>query len=47
MLEELKKGISIVNNKRKAIHRLSLLRKADPAPISGLDALLGQSGILL
>lgn len=38
--EKLKKGISIVNNKRKAIHRLSLLRKADPAPISGLDALL-------
>lgn len=36
----LKKGIEIVNNKRKAIHRLSLLRKADPAPISGLDALL-------
>ncbi|EFK10888.1 2-hydroxyglutaryl-CoA dehydratase, D-component [delta proteobacterium NaphS2] len=38
--EKLKKGIAIVNNKRKAIHRLSLLRKADPAPISGLDALL-------
>ena len=38
--ERLKKGIEIVNNKRKAIHRLSLLRKADPAPISGLDALL-------
>jgi benzoyl-CoA reductase/2-hydroxyglutaryl-CoA dehydratase subunit BcrC/BadD/HgdB len=36
----LKKGIEIVNNKRKAIHRLSELRKADPAPISGLDALL-------
>jgi len=36
----LKKGIEIVNNKRKAIHRLSSLRKADPAPISGLDALL-------
>jgi len=38
--ERLKKGIEIVNNKRKAIHRLSSLRKADPAPISGLDALL-------
>jgi benzoyl-CoA reductase/2-hydroxyglutaryl-CoA dehydratase subunit BcrC/BadD/HgdB len=38
--ERLKKGIEIVNNKRKAIHRLSGLRKADPAPISGLDALL-------
>ena len=36
----LKKGIEIVNNKRKAIYRLSNLRKADPAPISGLDALL-------
>uniref|UniRef100_A0A7C4ASH9 2-hydroxyacyl-CoA dehydratase n=1 Tax=Desulfomonile tiedjei TaxID=2358 RepID=A0A7C4ASH9_9BACT len=36
----LKKGIDIVNAKRKAIHRLSKLRKADPAPISGLDALL-------
>jgi benzoyl-CoA reductase/2-hydroxyglutaryl-CoA dehydratase subunit BcrC/BadD/HgdB len=36
----LKKGMSIVNNKRKAIHRLMALRKAKPAPISGLDALL-------
>lgn len=36
----LKKGIEIVNNKRKAVHRLSELRKADPVPISGLDALL-------
>jgi benzoyl-CoA reductase/2-hydroxyglutaryl-CoA dehydratase subunit BcrC/BadD/HgdB len=37
---ELKKGISIVNAKRQAIHRLSKLRASDPAPISGLDALL-------
>ena len=36
----LKKGIEVVNNKRKAIHRLSSLRKADPVPVSGLDALL-------
>jgi len=36
----LKKGIEIVNNKRKAIHRLASLRKANPVPISGLDALL-------
>jgi len=36
----LRKGIEIVNNKRKAIHRLSELRRADPVPISGLDALL-------
>jgi len=38
--DRLKKGIEIVNNKRKAVHRLSSLRKADPPPISGLDALL-------
>jgi len=36
----LRKGIRIVNDKRKVIHRLSSLRKADPSPISGLDALL-------
>ena len=36
----LRKGIRIVNDKRKAIHRLSSLRKADPSPISGLDVLL-------
>jgi benzoyl-CoA reductase/2-hydroxyglutaryl-CoA dehydratase subunit BcrC/BadD/HgdB len=36
----LKRGMEIVNNKRKAMHRLYQLRKADPAPISGLDALL-------
>ncbi|RJQ51578.1 MAG: 2-hydroxyacyl-CoA dehydratase [Desulfobacteraceae bacterium] len=36
----LKEAIRTVNEKRKAIHRLSALRKADPAPISGLDALL-------
>ena len=36
----LKKGLEISNNKRKALHRLVSLRNADPAPISGLDALL-------
>jgi benzoyl-CoA reductase/2-hydroxyglutaryl-CoA dehydratase subunit BcrC/BadD/HgdB len=36
----LKKGIEITNDKRKALHRLASLRNADPAPISGLDALL-------
>jgi len=36
----LKRGIEIVNAKRKAIYRLSKLRKTDPVPISGLDALL-------
>lgn len=38
--ESLKKGIDIVNAKRKAVKRLTDLRSADPAPISGLDALL-------
>lgn len=38
--ESLKEAIRTVNAKRAAIHRLSILRKADPAPISGLDALL-------
>ena len=36
----LKEGIKTVNEKRKAIHRLATLRKANPARISGLDALL-------
>ena len=38
--EALKQGIDTVNAKRKALHRLSDLRAANPAPISGLDALL-------
>ncbi|HIJ54983.1 MAG TPA: 2-hydroxyacyl-CoA dehydratase [Deltaproteobacteria bacterium] len=38
--ESLKQAIQSVNAKRAAIQRLSSLRKADPAPISGLDALL-------
>jgi benzoyl-CoA reductase/2-hydroxyglutaryl-CoA dehydratase subunit BcrC/BadD/HgdB len=38
--ESLKKGIDIVNAKRRAVKRLAELRSADPAPISGLDALL-------
>jgi len=38
--EALKKGIDTTNAKRKAVKRLAELRKADPAPISGLDALL-------
>ncbi|MFO7965005.1 MAG: double-cubane-cluster-containing anaerobic reductase [Desulfobacterales bacterium] len=36
----LKKAIRTVNDKRSAIHRLNSMRKADPAPVSGLDALL-------
>ncbi|HOE34078.1 MAG TPA: 2-hydroxyacyl-CoA dehydratase family protein, partial [Smithella sp.] len=38
-VESLKKGIDIVNAKRAAVRRLTELRAADPAPISGLDAL--------
>lgn len=38
--ESLKQSIQTVNAKRSAIHRLSALRKTDPVPISGLDALL-------
>ncbi len=38
--DSLKAAIQTVNAKRAAIHRLMALRKADPAPISGLDALL-------
>ncbi len=38
--ESLKKGVEIVNNKRKAMQRLASLRAANPIPISGLDALL-------
>lgn len=36
----LKQAIRTVNAKRAALHRLASLRKADPVPISGLDALL-------
>jgi len=39
-VETLKKGIEMTNAKRKAVKRLADFRKADPAPISGLDALL-------
>lgn len=39
-LEKLKTASKIVNEKRKALQRLSFLRSHDPAPISGLDALL-------
>lgn len=39
-VESLRAGIATVNAKRAAMHRLARLRQADPAPISGLDALL-------
>lgn len=38
--EKLKDAITIVNNKRQALHRLAKLRQASPSPISGLDSLL-------
>ena len=38
--ESLQQAIKTVNAKRAALHRLSLLRGADPVPISGMDALL-------
>ena len=36
----LQAGIESANSKRAALHRLAGLRRANPAPISGLDALL-------
>jgi benzoyl-CoA reductase/2-hydroxyglutaryl-CoA dehydratase subunit BcrC/BadD/HgdB len=39
-VDSLKAGIETVNRKRAAMHRLAELRRANPAPISGLDALL-------
>lgn len=38
--EKLKAAIELINGKRKALKRLSELRKAVPSPISGLDALI-------
>ena len=38
--EKLKEGIRVTNAKRRALQRLTALRAADPAPISGRDALL-------
>ncbi|MBG0791809.1 MAG: 2-hydroxyacyl-CoA dehydratase [Desulfovibrionaceae bacterium] len=38
--EKLKQGIRTVNAKRQALQRLTALRAANPAPISGRDALL-------
>jgi len=39
-LASLKKAVGLVNAKRKAVKRLAAIRAADPAPLSGLDALL-------
>ncbi|WP_338666703.1 double-cubane-cluster-containing anaerobic reductase [Pseudodesulfovibrio methanolicus] len=38
--EKLKEGIRILNDRRRALQRLTRLRAASPAPISGRDALL-------
>ena len=38
--EALGESIKLINNKRKALHRLYATRKASPVPISGKDALL-------
>jgi benzoyl-CoA reductase/2-hydroxyglutaryl-CoA dehydratase subunit BcrC/BadD/HgdB len=38
--EKLQAATVIVNAKRRALHRLNALRRANPAPISGRDALL-------
>lgn len=38
--DQLKNAIRLINEKRKAMRRLSEARKASPVPISGLDALL-------
>jgi benzoyl-CoA reductase/2-hydroxyglutaryl-CoA dehydratase subunit BcrC/BadD/HgdB len=38
--EKLKESQELINNKRKALKRLSDLRANNPSPISGLDALL-------
>jgi benzoyl-CoA reductase/2-hydroxyglutaryl-CoA dehydratase subunit BcrC/BadD/HgdB len=38
--EKLKESIELINNKRKALKRLSDLRAKSPSPISGLDGLL-------
>ncbi len=39
-VDSLRAGIETVNRKRAAMHRLAKMRQANPAPISGLDALL-------
>ncbi len=38
--DALREAVGVVNAKRRALARLAALRSADPAPISGLDALL-------
>ena len=38
--EQLAEAIKVINGKRRALQRLTKLRAANPAPISGMDALL-------
>jgi benzoyl-CoA reductase/2-hydroxyglutaryl-CoA dehydratase subunit BcrC/BadD/HgdB len=38
--EALREAVKVLNAKRRALHRLSALRRANPSPISGRDALL-------
>jgi len=38
--DSLREAVRIVNAKRRALHRLNATRRANPAPISGRDALL-------
>ena len=39
-VEDLKKGVTTMNNKRRALQRLNTLRHTNPTPISGKDVLL-------
>jgi len=39
-MESLRKAIEITNGRRRALQRLSELRRSNPSPISGLDGLL-------
>jgi len=39
-LEELNRAVKIMNNKRKALQRINMLRHTNPTPISGKDVLL-------
>jgi len=44
--ERLAESVRAMNDKRRALQRLTELRKADPPPLSGLDALVVMQGAL-
>jgi benzoyl-CoA reductase/2-hydroxyglutaryl-CoA dehydratase subunit BcrC/BadD/HgdB len=44
--ERLAESVRVMNDKRRALQRLTELRKADPPPLSGLDALAVMQGAL-